>query len=451
MANIYCGANELPKGKVYGTMKQCAERNQIRRFGIYRVDKSLVDNTNSKTLKNLQKMSDRTLKEVGLASGRIRYIKRELPYIKNAKEKEALREEGKKLIPVLKEARSKYEELQKKIKKIETDMVNENKQIYKETLKMVKERSDAQVKRHDEAVKRKELALQRKEASIKKKQELAEKKENILRRKEEANRKKQEALKRKEEAARKKEEAARKKEEAAKKKEEAARKKEEAKQAKLNAPKPAPKRKTVTKAPAKKSAKQIVMEGQLIKKKQLLKEHIDKMYNFEYPPSITNRPTKQKYYEDLLEATYPELVKIVNKAVEANKKPVTQTPIKQTPIKQTPITQKNYFENIDIEPTKQDKIKMDLINKYIDKLYVFNELDREPNYDKNKYAQHLFNKYSIKDLNEEIENYKDYKGTKREMADNVIKRYENQVIKKMQKRPEDRYQVSGLIKSLTKK
>ena len=32
MSDIYCGINKTPKGQRLGTMKECAEKGQIRRF-----------------------------------------------------------------------------------------------------------------------------------------------------------------------------------------------------------------------------------------------------------------------------------------------------------------------------------------------------------------------------------------------------------------------------------
>ena len=38
MSSIYCGAKKPPKGKKYGSMSQCKERNQIRLYGLRKVD-----------------------------------------------------------------------------------------------------------------------------------------------------------------------------------------------------------------------------------------------------------------------------------------------------------------------------------------------------------------------------------------------------------------------------
>lgn len=38
MTNIYCGTKPLKKNQKYGTMTECAEKKEIRRFGLYKVD-----------------------------------------------------------------------------------------------------------------------------------------------------------------------------------------------------------------------------------------------------------------------------------------------------------------------------------------------------------------------------------------------------------------------------
>lgn len=44
--NIYCGiAEKAPEGKVLGTAKQCALRNQVRRFGLKQIDRQLLNKT----------------------------------------------------------------------------------------------------------------------------------------------------------------------------------------------------------------------------------------------------------------------------------------------------------------------------------------------------------------------------------------------------------------------
>ena len=65
--NIYCGVGPLPKGKRRCTMIEAAEKNQVRYYGLNKIDKKLVDaynkklNPDSKTKK--EKKEKQTLQE----------------------------------------------------------------------------------------------------------------------------------------------------------------------------------------------------------------------------------------------------------------------------------------------------------------------------------------------------------------------------------------------------
>ena len=49
--NIYCGSKDVPKNKVRGTMQQCAEKGEIRYYGIKKID-PLLANSITKKKKN---------------------------------------------------------------------------------------------------------------------------------------------------------------------------------------------------------------------------------------------------------------------------------------------------------------------------------------------------------------------------------------------------------------
>lgn len=48
MSNAFCGIGNIPKGKKRGSMKECVEANQIRYYGLKKVDQKLIDSINSK-------------------------------------------------------------------------------------------------------------------------------------------------------------------------------------------------------------------------------------------------------------------------------------------------------------------------------------------------------------------------------------------------------------------
>src|SRR5437868_11007244 len=41
--NIVCSARDLKKKERYGTMQECAKKGQIRRYGLYKVDKKILN------------------------------------------------------------------------------------------------------------------------------------------------------------------------------------------------------------------------------------------------------------------------------------------------------------------------------------------------------------------------------------------------------------------------
>ena len=63
----YCGINKVPKGKHRGTEIECMMQNQIRQYGIDKIDKSLMENIeiNPKTKKSMNK-SKKIMKKLNL-------------------------------------------------------------------------------------------------------------------------------------------------------------------------------------------------------------------------------------------------------------------------------------------------------------------------------------------------------------------------------------------------
>jgi hypothetical protein len=98
MSKIYCGAGKIPKNKEKGTMKQCAERNQIRLFGLYKVDPQLLA---GKPKTETKKVNSQTVRQMIVKlKARFDRLKEELEEKEDAKEKKEIKkqiEETKKL------------------------------------------------------------------------------------------------------------------------------------------------------------------------------------------------------------------------------------------------------------------------------------------------------------------------------------------------------------------
>jgi hypothetical protein len=43
MSEIFCGIGKIPKGKRRGTMMECAQKKQIKLFGLYKIDPKILE------------------------------------------------------------------------------------------------------------------------------------------------------------------------------------------------------------------------------------------------------------------------------------------------------------------------------------------------------------------------------------------------------------------------
>lgn len=88
---VYCGTKTPPKGFKLGTMKQCKEKNQLRRYGLLKVDSRVLNSTNKKAdakkdYANL--MRKKVKQQVKVDKLRDKYR----DYIRSAKDKQKARE-----------------------------------------------------------------------------------------------------------------------------------------------------------------------------------------------------------------------------------------------------------------------------------------------------------------------------------------------------------------------
>jgi len=99
MVDSYCGIGKVPKKKKRGSMKECAEKGQIRYYGIKKIDKKLAENAvrvkkidkipASKVNKQIEKMTI----EYATLLGKIRGTKKKLESEKDKTKKEKLKNE----------------------------------------------------------------------------------------------------------------------------------------------------------------------------------------------------------------------------------------------------------------------------------------------------------------------------------------------------------------------
>lgn len=102
----YCGAKKTPKNRKSGSMKECVEAKQIRKFGLKKVDPKILAS------KAKAGPSKRQLeKKQVILRGERRKINSNLPYEKDDKKKEQMKKE-------LKEIKNKLLDIQKQLNKL---------------------------------------------------------------------------------------------------------------------------------------------------------------------------------------------------------------------------------------------------------------------------------------------------------------------------------------------
>lgn len=105
MSKIYCSIGNIPKGSKLGTMKQCAEMNQVRYYGIKKIDSKLLEAI-KKGSKEKESKTKLLISIAGLR-GKVKNLKGK---IEAAKTKEAKEKHNKELKAV-------QDELQKSLAK----------------------------------------------------------------------------------------------------------------------------------------------------------------------------------------------------------------------------------------------------------------------------------------------------------------------------------------------
>lgn len=96
MSKFYCGIKDkVPKGKVRGSMKECAENGNICYYGIKKIDSKLVEARRSR--KNRAPTENQLVKQWGTLAGKITKLKKNIPYEKDKKRKKEMKETLKKL------------------------------------------------------------------------------------------------------------------------------------------------------------------------------------------------------------------------------------------------------------------------------------------------------------------------------------------------------------------
>ena len=111
---IYCGIGQIPKGARLGSMKECADRNQIRYYGIKKIDPKLVE-----AIQKSKEPSDRDqiFKDITKYKGKIKRIKDKIAGTKDKTVKNKLQKELEKIVEDTNKLIKQFNEIEKRRQK----------------------------------------------------------------------------------------------------------------------------------------------------------------------------------------------------------------------------------------------------------------------------------------------------------------------------------------------
>lgn len=121
MSDIYCGVGAVPKKSKLGSMKQCAEKKQIRYWGVKKIDTKMLAlaQGKSKTAKD-KKTREKVMVEVSAYRGKIRNLTKKLDGAKDAKEKSKLEKDLDDAKDGLEKKLKLFREIEAKLKKTQS-------------------------------------------------------------------------------------------------------------------------------------------------------------------------------------------------------------------------------------------------------------------------------------------------------------------------------------------
>ena len=106
---------DVPKGRKRGTMKECAEKNQIRYYGLKKIDSKILD---SMKKKKSAANSEKELRALNIKlTGKVQRLLKDLKREKDTDKKDAMKDKARIVYKELKDVQEKIKKLSKKSKK----------------------------------------------------------------------------------------------------------------------------------------------------------------------------------------------------------------------------------------------------------------------------------------------------------------------------------------------
>lgn len=116
MADIYCGIDKVPAKKRLGSMKECAEKKQVKYYGIKKIDSKLLASVKKPSKKPAKTRESVYLQFIDV-KGKCKKLKNKIDKEKDKDEKKKMEKELNKLMIKLKAKAEEFKEIDEQTKK----------------------------------------------------------------------------------------------------------------------------------------------------------------------------------------------------------------------------------------------------------------------------------------------------------------------------------------------
>lgn len=106
MSNVYCGVAKIPKGQKRGSAKECLDKNQVRYYGIEKID--MTQFKKSESGKKIKKLKEIVRKQIVILRAKKKKSEERAEYEKDKDKKEKLKYNAKVYTEYLKELLQSY-------------------------------------------------------------------------------------------------------------------------------------------------------------------------------------------------------------------------------------------------------------------------------------------------------------------------------------------------------
>lgn len=109
---VYCSVGPVPKNHKLGTMKECAEKKQVRYYGIKKIDPKLLEAVKKGSVK--AESRDKLMIQLARLGNKANKLKKDMAIEKDQRKKDKMKAELDKILVELKEVREKFQKADQK-------------------------------------------------------------------------------------------------------------------------------------------------------------------------------------------------------------------------------------------------------------------------------------------------------------------------------------------------